>query len=687
MSLYGQELVGLAGRTFPIPAKATLGEAHNPLCGDVAKLGVRVAKGRIEALGVEVQGCLVCRASAGLLVDALLGVEVSEYALRLAELEALLAGKGEGEAGGAFSALARLHSYPSRHVCALLPWRALEAALHPGPFPSHPQRAADAVADAGGSSEPRRTKSNAKESADAWDEIDAIRADGAEAALVTLVSVRGSSPCPLGSRMVVASTGKFWGSVSGGCVESAVAQVALELLREPRTSPSRLLTFRIANSQAGEVGLPCGGEICVHIARAPSLEEIARIRVATRAGSARIIDLESGAWRIARNIFDAPEIAEAIEAVFGGVEAVEVEGPPHRFVEALRQPPRLILVGGTHIAQKLVALAAELGFQPVVVDPRPAFANNARFGGIEVHVARPEDALPGLIDAQSAVVLLSHNPELDDPSLAVALRSEAFYVGALGSRKTQRERLSRLKDAGHSAEELARLHGPAGIPIGGQGAAEIALSILAEVVSKRRRTETRRHVGAVVLAAGTSSRAGAQNKLLAEVDGIAMVRRVVETTLAAEVSPVVVVVGHEAPRVRRALDGLNVTFVHNENYASGMGTSIAAGVRAIRALGTGATLVALGDMPFVRAEDIRLLVAAHTESTQHLIVAPESGTADKRRLGNPVLWPERYFDDLEALDGDAGGKVLMLRSPGAVLRIPIDDVGVLRDVDRPKPSR
>ncbi|MFT5355428.1 MAG: xanthine dehydrogenase accessory factor [Polyangiales bacterium] len=684
MSLYGEELVALAARACPLPSLATLGEAHNPLCGDVVKLGVYIANGRIEELGAEVQGCLVCRASAALLVEALRGAKLAECADRLAELEALLT--QTGDSGGMFSALARLESYPSRHVCALLPWRALEDALHERP---RVRSATSARALASLTSVERPSC----EPDDVWARIDAIRARDGKAALVTLVTlvtVRGSSPCPLGSRMVVASTGEFWGSVSGGCVESAVAQAALELLRAPSSSPSsppgaapsRLLTFRIANSQAGEVGLPCGGEIRVHIARAPSPKEILDIRKATRAGSARVMDLASGAWWIADDVSGEARVQEAVERVLGGAEAIEVEDEgSHVFVEALREPPRLILVGGTHIAQKLAALAGEIGFRPVLVDPRPAFAAASRFGAIEVHLRQPRDVLPELIDARSAVVLLSHNAEIDDPSLGVALRSEAFYIGALGSRRTQRERLVRLRAAGLSEQELARLHGPAGVPIGGQGAAEIALSILAEVVSTRRRAGTPRRVGAVVLAAGTSSRAGKQNKLLAIVDGKAMVRRVVETTLEAA-SPVVVVLGHEAGRVREALEGLEVNFVHNKGYASGMGTSIAAGIAALRAMGADAALVALGDMPFVRAEDLHLLVAAHTTSTQHLIVAPESGRAEHRRLGNPVLWPNRYFDALEALDGDVGGKVLMLRSPGAVLRIPIDDVGVLRDMDR-----
>ncbi len=277
--------------------------------------------------------------------------------------------------------------------------------------------------------------------------------------------------------------------------------------------------------------------------------------------------------------------------------------------------------------------------------------------------------------------MLSHDPKLDDPALQVALTSPAFYVGALGSRKTQRARLERLRNNGLPEAALGRLRGPAGLPIGGKGAGEIALSMLAEIVATRRAEPQEPRVGAVVLAAGMSRRAGSTNKLLHPFEGEPMIRRVVRTVLATGVNPCCVVVGHDATRVREVLDGFPITFVHNPEFAEGMGTSIAAGIQAIARERVDAAFIVLGDMPMVRVEDLECLRASYCTSTQHLIIAPVAGQGANRRLGNPVLWPRRYFAQLARLRGNTGAKRILQEVPGAVLQVPIDHPGVHIDVD------
>lgn len=190
-----------------------------------------------------------------------------------------------------------------------------------------------------------------------------------------------------------------------------------------------------------------------------------------------------------------------------------------------------------------------------------------------------------------------------------------------------------------------------------------------------------RRIGAVVLAAGSSRRAGDVNKLLHEVDGEPMVRRVVRTVLAAGVEPCIVVLGHQAPRVGEVIGELPVAQVVNEAYAEGIGASIRCGVEAISATEVDAALIVLGDMPFVRVEDLRALVAAYRASDPPRIVAPEAGHGAARRLGNPVLWPCHAFEALSRLRGDRGARRLLMDSPDAVLRVPIDHSGVLRDID------
>ena len=158
------------------------------------------------------------------------------------------------------------------------------------------------------------------------------------------------------------------------------------------------------------------------------------------------------------------------------------------FVESFVPPPTLFMVGGVHIAVALSTLAKVIGFHTVVVDPRSAFATEARFPHAdELVVAWPDEALEGRLDARSCVAVLTHDPKLDDPALRVALASPARYIGALGSSKTHATRRDRLRGEGFSDEQLARIHGPIGLPIGAKTPPEIALSILADVVSVQRK--------------------------------------------------------------------------------------------------------------------------------------------------------------------------------------------------------
>lgn len=170
-------------------------------------------------------------------------------------------------------------------------------------------------------------------------------------------------------------------------------------------------------------------------------------------------------------------------------ETGSVEAAPDTplFVHVFNPPVRLILIGAVHIAQALVPMAALAGYAVTVVDPRRAFATDARFPSVEILTEWPDEALERLKpDARTAVVTLTHDPKLDDPALAVALRSPTFYIGALGSRRTHAKRLERLAKMGLTQEDCARIHGPVGLAIGAVTPAEIAVSILAQVTQARR---------------------------------------------------------------------------------------------------------------------------------------------------------------------------------------------------------
>jgi xanthine dehydrogenase accessory factor len=182
------------------------------------------------------------------------------------------------------------------------------------------------------------------------------------------------------------------------------------------------------------------------------------------------------------------ELQEAAARALGADTSITVEiGGERWFLHVHNLPLRLFLIGAVHISQALARLAAPLGLGTIVVDPRPALATAERFPGITLMQDWPDEALDlAQLDARSAVVALTHDPKLDDPALDRALRSSAFYIGALGSRRSHAARLERLTDLGHSSETLARIRGPVGLPIAAVTAPEIALSILAELISVRR---------------------------------------------------------------------------------------------------------------------------------------------------------------------------------------------------------
>jgi xanthine dehydrogenase accessory factor len=285
-------------------------------------------------------------------------------------------------------------------------------------------------------------------------------AQGHKAAIGTVIRTWGSAPRRVGAHMIVRDDGLFEGSVSGGCVEGEVITNGQAVARE---GGFRHLRFGVADAKAWEVGLACGGEI-----------EVLVQAVDDSAFPPALIDRIEAARAAGRSLTVATSLTTGRS----------VEGEAGDFVRRYDPRLRLLLVGAVHIAQALVPLAERLGFEVRIVDPRGLFAAGPRFAGVEVDPRWPDEALAEWApDASTAVVALSHDPKLDDPALATALRSDAFYIAALGSRKSQAARLERLAAAGFGAESLARIHGPAGLPIGAANPQEIALSIAAEMIA------------------------------------------------------------------------------------------------------------------------------------------------------------------------------------------------------------
>lgn len=219
--------------------------------------------------------------------------------------------------------------------------------------------------------------------------------------------------------------------------------------------------------------------------------EIAAALAAARGGKRPVVlatRLPDGAQRLLPDGAAPAALNERAEILLRTDRSETLDlGGERWFLRSYNPPLRLILVGAVHIAQALVPLALPLGLDPIIVDPRLALATEDRFPASRRLTDWPDEALEALgLDARSAVVALTHDPKLDDPGLDLALRSEAFYIGALGSRKSHAARLERLAALGHHAEGLARIRGPVGLAIGAVTAPEIALSIIAEIIAVLR---------------------------------------------------------------------------------------------------------------------------------------------------------------------------------------------------------
>jgi xanthine dehydrogenase accessory factor len=318
---------------------------------------------------------------------------------------------------------------------------------------------------------------------------------GKRVALATVVATWGSSPRATGSRLAVDQDGRFIGSVSGGCVEGEILATAEEVIASGQPA---LREFGVSNAKAWSVGLACGGAIRIFVERIEDCDFLQSLIEDAGDGrdTATVIALESGE----RTRFDADLSPEAwlgawddptrhalSTAAKKGNDAL-VETPRGLFfLELWRAPLRLAIVGAVHIAQALAPIATLAGYQVTLIDPRPAFADEARFPGARILAAWPEDVLPDFrLDSRTALVALSHEPRIDDPALMAALRSPAFYIGALGSRGSAEKRRARLRAQGAADEALARIHGPIGLAIGAATPAEIAIAISAELTGALR---------------------------------------------------------------------------------------------------------------------------------------------------------------------------------------------------------
>src|SRR5438105_3950361 len=312
---------------------------------------------------------------------------------------------------------------------------------------------------------------------DVMTDVKAWLEQGDPVAVATVISTWGSAPRPAGSRMAISQSGKIAGSVSGGCLEGEVFEQAQAILKG---QPASVFHYGVSDDLAWTVGLSCGGEVDVLV---EPLGQVHRDLIAAlEAERPVVLKTDVGEAPGARELLTAgdPNLAELLDRE----QPVRQDGV---FLEPFPRPPELLIFGGSHVAIPLTRLASALGFRVTVVDARSKFADRERFpeAGRVIH-AWPDEVLQDLpMDGSTYVVILTHDPKFDDPTITAALQGRPRYIGATGSKKTHRERVARLTAAGVSASEIARVHAPIGLDLGAQTAEETALAILSQMVAVR----------------------------------------------------------------------------------------------------------------------------------------------------------------------------------------------------------
>ncbi len=346
---------------------------------------------------------------------------------------------------------------------------------------------------------------------DVLEQLGAWHDQGRDVAMATVVKTSGSTPRREGAKLIVNEDGQLAGSVSGGCVETDVSLHALEALK---AGEPRLVSYGISDEMGISVGLACGGQIEVFIEGQP-----ARKNTASSEAFSQVKDLVEQEVPVVVATVLRPESRLGGRAVFArgalqgslGDPALDLAVTQHApdfmrrglsgiktaqdrsgsdvdiFFDAYPAPPTLYIFGGVHVGIPLMKFAKILNFRVNVIDPRGVFATRERFAEAdELAIEHPEDyAKRHEFNENSYVVVLTHDPKLDEPVLLQIMSERPTYIGAIGSRKTNAERTARLAEKGATAEQLGRVHSPIGLDIGSQAPEEIALAIIAEIVATR----------------------------------------------------------------------------------------------------------------------------------------------------------------------------------------------------------
>lgn len=312
-------------------------------------------------------------------------------------------------------------------------------------------------------------------------------ADGRDVAIATVLETWSSAPRPAGSHLVIDSKGNFHGSISGGCVEEALVAEAGDVIASGK---ARIVEFGVSDDTARKAGLYCGGHIRIYVERlgttalSAHLQHINAARAARRA-VVTVTALDTGDTRLFHEgeAFDPSLGAVLVAALRTGKSGLADIDGRSVFINVHLPPPRIVAIGAGHISRALASMAAAADFELTIIDPRGSMLSPSAFGSAHLLVERAEDVFQRTpLDAFTALAAVSHDPDLDDFPLMTALAAGCFYVGALGGKKSHAKRMARLTERGVEAIALARIHGPIGLDIRASNPAEIAVSILADII-------------------------------------------------------------------------------------------------------------------------------------------------------------------------------------------------------------
>ena len=296
--------------------------------------------------------------------------------------------------------------------------------------------------------------------------------NGRKVAIATVIQTWGSAPRGVGSKLLIDDLGNFEGSVSGGCVEGAVIEEVTDLFK---TGKAKILEYGVSIEMAWEVGLACGGELKIliqplnledeivyYIVNSIKKREVVKIRIDCSNGN-RIVD----------------------NTIHNQIS--HFDKSKNEFIHIIDPKPRLFIIGAVHIAQALVSLANVADYEIILIDPRDHFATKNRFPNCKIINEWPDEALSKFnLDKSSHLVTLTHDPKIDDLALIFCMKKNFGYIGSLGSKKTHNKRCERLIEKGFNEIELSKIHAPIGLDIKAKTPAEIAASILAEIINYRR---------------------------------------------------------------------------------------------------------------------------------------------------------------------------------------------------------